>query len=85
MAKDVFGTSHYKYADCLMDFAYYLLSVDNVKGSTEIYKIAVDVRLDCFGADNFQVALAYKNLAYENLAKEYDGTNRYSGALKPQT
>ena len=37
----------------------------------QVYKNALDVRLDCFGAENLQVAVAHEDLAYATYVNEY--------------
>jgi hypothetical protein len=78
LAKGQYGTSHAKYADCLIDYGFYLLNVDCITASMQaraaspiqsalclavyfynlacqVYKNALDVRLECFGKENLQV------------------------------
>lgn len=42
-AKDIFGKNHLKYADCLFDYAFYLLNVDEVSKSVLAYEEALQV------------------------------------------
>ena len=44
--QDVFGKHHLKYADCLVDYAFYLLNVDEVAKSVQAYEEALKVRLN---------------------------------------
>lgn len=81
LAKEVYGTSHSKYADCLIDYGFYLLNVDCITASMQVYKNALDVRLDCFGAENLQVAVAHEDLAYATYVNEYS-TGKFSDARK---
>ena len=37
----------------------------------KVYKNALDVRLDCFGSENLQVAVAHEDLAYATYVNEY--------------
>jgi len=79
LAKEVYGTSHSKYADCLIDYGFYLLNVDCITASMQVYKNALDVRLDCFGEENLQVAVAHEDLAYATYVNEYS-TGKFSDA-----
>jgi len=81
LAKDVYGTNHSKYADCLIDYGFYLLNVDCITASMQVYKNALDVRLDCFGSENLQVAVAHEDLAYATYVNEYS-TGKFSDARK---
>lgn len=42
-ARDVYGENHLKYADCLVDYAFYLLNVDGVVKSVQAYEKALTV------------------------------------------
>jgi hypothetical protein len=44
LAKEVFGTTHPKYADCLVDYGFYLLNVDSIRKSLQAYQSALEVR-----------------------------------------
>ena len=43
MAREVFGISHPKYADCLVDYGFYLLNVDSIRKSLQAYRNALEV------------------------------------------
>merc|ERR1719158_2325117 len=79
LAKGIYGTNHSKYADCLIDYGFYLLNVDCITASMQVYKNALDVRLDCFGSENLQVAVAHEDLAYATYVNEYS-TGRFNDA-----
>ena len=49
LAKSVYGDSHPKYADCLVDYGFYLLNVDCITASMKVYQNALDVRRSSFG------------------------------------
>ena len=55
LAKATFGVEHVKYADCLVNYGFYLLNVDRISTSVEVYRNARDIRLNCFGKKNLQV------------------------------
>ena len=44
-ARDVYGENHLKYADCLVDYAFYLLNVDGVTKSVQAYEKALSVSI----------------------------------------
>ena len=44
LAREVFGSSHPKYADCLVDYGFYLLNVDSIRKSLQAYRNALEVR-----------------------------------------
>jgi len=72
LAKMVYGTKHPKYADCLIDYGFYLLNVDCITSSMQVYQTALEVRLECFGRENLQVAEAHEDLAYATYVHEYN-------------
>ena len=47
-AHEVYGQQHLKYADCLQDYAFYLLNVDKVGLSVQAYEQALHVRFYMF-------------------------------------
>lgn len=71
LAREVYGTQHAKYADCLVDLGFYLLNIDCIGPSMQVYKSALDVRLKYFGGNNLMVALAHEDLAYATYVFEY--------------
>jgi len=81
LSKSQYGTNHVKYADCLIDYGFYLLNVDCITQSMQVYKNALDVRLECFGKENLQVAVAHEDLAYATYVNEYS-TGRFTEAKK---
>jgi len=81
LSKDVYGCTHSKYADCLVDYGFYLLNVDCITASMQVYKTALDVRLECFGTENLQVAVAHEDLAYATYVNEYS-TGKFNEARK---
>jgi len=75
ISKTVYGDSHIKYADSLVDYGFYLLNVDCITASMQVYQQALKVRKNCFGGDNLQVALAHEDLAYATYVNEYSSGN----------
>ena len=50
--------------------------------NAQVYKNALDVRLDCFGSENLQVAVAHEDLAYATYVNEYS-TGEYLTNQRP--
>ncbi|XP_023333208.1 amyloid protein-binding protein 2 [Eurytemora carolleeae] len=71
MCRETFGINHAKYADCLVDFGFYLLNIDSIAPSMQVYQNALEVRLNYFGGDNLRVAVAHEDLAYCSYVLEY--------------
>jgi len=81
LSKSVYGPSHIKYADSLIDLGFYLLNVDCIAKSMQVYQNALDVRRESFNGDNLQVALAHEDLAYATYVKEYS-SGKFNGARR---
>lgn len=75
ISKTVYGDTHTKYADSLIDYGFYLLNVDCITASMQVYQQALKVRKNSFGGDNLQVALAHEDLAYATYVNEYSSGN----------
>lgn len=71
-ARNIYGEAHAKYADCLVDYGFYLLNVDCVARSLQAYQSALEVRSKCFGTNNLNVAIAHEDLAYATYVYEYN-------------
>lgn len=61
----------YLYNKSCQTFRFYLLNVDCITASMQVYQQALKVRKNCFGGDNLQVALAHEDLAYATYVNEY--------------
>ena len=59
-AHATYGPNHLKYADCLQDYAFYLLNVDNVGLSVQAYEEALKVSFA--GGPLCQTSLVVTNL-----------------------
>lgn len=68
---EYFGPTHQKYGDALLDYGFFLLNVDSVFQSVNIYKEALAVRRGIFGNMNFHVAIAHEDLSYAYYVHEY--------------
>lgn len=74
-AHEIYGKDHLKYADCLQDYAFYLLNVDKVGLSVQAYEEALKIRTDILGHNNLLVAKLYEELAYATYVFEYSKGN----------
>ncbi|KAH8270660.1 hypothetical protein KR044_000100, partial [Drosophila immigrans] len=70
-AREHFGPTHQKYGDALLDYGFFLLNVDSVFQSVNVYKEALAVRRGIFGNMNFHVAIAHEDLSYAYYVHEY--------------
>nr|XP_016937169.1 amyloid protein-binding protein 2 [Drosophila suzukii] len=70
-AREHFGLTHQKYGDALLDYGFFLLNVDSVFQSVNVYKEALAVRRGIFGNMNFHVAIAHEDLSYAYYVHEY--------------
>lgn len=71
----VFGQKHQKYADSLLDYGFFLLNVDSVSQSVNVYKEALDIKRAIFGNRNYHVAVAHEDLSYAYYVHEYSTGN----------
>ncbi|XP_030380960.1 amyloid protein-binding protein 2 isoform X2 [Scaptodrosophila lebanonensis] len=74
-AREHFGRKHQKYGDALLDYGFFLLNVDSVFQSVNVYKEALAVRRGIFGNMNFHVAIAHEDLSYAYYVHEYSTGN----------
>lgn len=66
-----YGKRHQKYADALLDYGFYLLNVDLIVKSVNVYREALDIMRTVFGSLNLNVGTANEDLAYALYVKEY--------------
>ena len=52
LAKDVYGTNHSKYADCLIDYGFYLLNVDCITASMQVLITQLSLKCNNNGSEN---------------------------------
>ncbi|XP_031555036.1 amyloid protein-binding protein 2-like [Actinia tenebrosa] len=71
LARLYFGEEHPKFADTLVDYGFYLLNVDSIHMSVQVYKTALQIRQKVFGKNNVHVATAHEDLAYALYVHEY--------------
>lgn len=71
LAWEYFGTRHPVTADTLLDYGFYLLNVDSIRQSIEVYQNALETRQYIFGGQNLLVAIAHEDLAYATYVHEY--------------
>lgn len=72
LCKNEYGPLHAKYADCLLDYGFYLLNVDSISQGMQVYESALLVRQQYFDGNNLKVAVAHEDLAYANYVLEYN-------------
>ncbi|KAM8719688.1 hypothetical protein ACLKA7_005850 [Drosophila subpalustris] len=70
-AREHFGPTHQKYGDALLDYGFFLLNVDSVYQSVNVYKECLTVRRGIFGNMNFHVAIAHEDLSYAYYVHDY--------------
>ncbi|CAG0894434.1 unnamed protein product [Cyprideis torosa] len=66
-----YGEKSLKYAGTLVDYGFFLLSMDRVKRSVEIYTKALHIYKEILGGNNLLVALRYEELAYACYVNQY--------------
>lgn len=69
--RSIYGSHHQKYADALLDYGFYLLNVDAITSSVEVYNEALQIKTEIFGSMNLLVAVAHEDLAYALYVREY--------------
>lgn len=79
-ARKVFGESHLKYSDTLMDYGFFLLNVDSTTKSVNVYQQALEIKKQNLGTNNIFVAIAHEDLAYALYVLEYN-TGRFDAPL----
>ena len=69
--REKFGPKHHKYSDALLDYGFFLLNIDAIDQSVQVYQAALDIRQAVFGGSNLHVAIAHEDLAYSSYVHEY--------------
>ncbi|XP_059617982.1 amyloid protein-binding protein 2 [Phlebotomus argentipes] len=69
--RSIYGPNHQKYADALLDYGFYLLNVDAITSSVDVYNEALQIKTEIFGNMNLLVAVAHEDLAYALYVREY--------------
>ena len=67
----LYGKTHQRYADALLDYGFYLLNVDLIGNSVSVYTEALQIKKTIFGKLNLNVGTANEDLAYALYVKEY--------------
>jgi len=75
ITKQIVGQNHPKYAECLVDYGFFLLNVDAVAASVKAYQSALDIRQSIFGPDNLLTAGSHEDLAYALYVRDYSTGN----------
>jgi len=71
LAKYWFGVNNSKYAECLSDYGFYLLSIDSVSSAVKFYNHALNIRQDLFGEHSVITAITHEDLAYAIYVRDY--------------
>lgn len=71
LIRNAFGDNHTIYADALLDKGFFLLNVDSINTSVEVYMEALKIKTHIFGEKNLNVAVIYEDLAYALYVYEY--------------
>lgn len=79
MAREYFGCRHPKYSDTLVDYGFYLLNIDCVAQSVQVYQNALAIRQCVFGGKNLHIAITHEDLAYASYVNEYS-TGKFQSA-----
>lgn len=74
-ARKAFGTSHLKYSDALLDYGFFLLNVDSITRSVNVYKQALEIKQLNLDSKNIYVAIAHEDLSYAQYVLEYSSGN----------
>lgn len=77
--REKFGPKHHKYSDTLLDYGFFLLNIDSISQSVQVYQAALDIRIAVFGGNNLHVAIAHEDLAYSSYVHEYS-TGQFTDA-----
>ncbi|KAG1660759.1 Amyloid protein-binding protein 2 [Nymphon striatum] len=72
LAMDKFGSNHPKTASVLSDYGFYLLNVDCVGQSVQVYQTALNIRQSVFGGCNLLLSTSHEDLAYACYVNEYN-------------
>lgn len=75
IADNTFGKHHNVYADALLDKGFFLLNVDSINQSVEVYMEALQIKTTIFGEKNLNVAVIHEDLAYALYVYEYSRGN----------
>lgn len=71
LARHHFGEHHPTYADCVIDFGFYLLNVDSINCAVQVYQNGLEIRKEIFGDNNIYVAMVHEDLGYATYVQEY--------------
>ncbi|KFM68064.1 Amyloid protein-binding protein 2, partial [Stegodyphus mimosarum] len=71
LTREQFGQRNLVMADTLLVYGFYLLHVDAISHSVNVYQNALDLRASILGGKNILVAMAHEDLAYALYVYEY--------------
>ncbi|XP_022120851.1 amyloid protein-binding protein 2 [Pieris rapae] len=77
LARLVFGPQHPRYAAALLDYGFYLLNIDSITHSVQVYEEALSTLRRVFGRSSLHVATAQEDLAYALYVLEYSSGRFY--------
>ncbi|CAK1551353.1 unnamed protein product [Leptosia nina] len=77
LARQAFGPHHPRYADALLDYGFYLLNIDSITHSVQVYEEALTTLRRVFGRSSLHVATAQEDLAYALYVLEYSSGRFY--------
>ena len=75
------GEHNLTYAGCLKHYAYYLLKVDKLYPSIQVYEIALKTFKEILGENNIRTANIYTDIAYATYAREHAATGDFTNAI----
>ncbi|XP_078046747.1 protein interacting with APP tail-1 isoform X2 [Augochlora pura] len=81
LARQKFESNHPVHTNVLRDYGFYLLKIDNLSHSVNIYQNVVSLRMAVFPKCNLHVALDSVDFAYATYAYEYNSRN-FEEAIK---
>lgn len=71
MANEIYEPSHYKLADVLLDYGYFLLNFDGINHCVKVVTRALDIKTAIYCRKNIYVAAVLEDLAYALYVYEY--------------
>ncbi|KAJ0176396.1 hypothetical protein K1T71_007575 [Dendrolimus kikuchii] len=77
LARAAFGPRHPRYAAALLDYGFYLLNIDSIVHSVNVYDEALTSLERVFGRSSLHVATAQEDLAYALYVLEYSSGRFY--------
>lgn len=79
MANEIYEPTHFKLADVLLDYGYFLLNFDGINHCVKVITRALEIKKAIYRRKNIYVAAALEDLAYALYVYEYS-TGRFKRA-----